>query len=341
MFLKSKWAVGAIMCVSALLVAGCQNRDVDVDQLVKDAIINNSEVVAEKINVDLGGKAHMEQDDKKSDVEINLLVDGYVAKSEGTNPKFDLVLSGDFNFEEGENKTSGIFDLAAKMVEENLYVNMNDFPEMALGPYSQIAATLKGQWWLFPVPADSFAGISPEITKEQEAQVRQILEEVSIFEGLKIKSTEEVNGSEAYKVVGKFSKEGLKNYINEISKLNGEPVADDQQGEMDKVLDVLAGSNVEMWITKEGHFLTKVVIGLKLSMAELAERFAVEQVEGQELPKGNIELNVVVNMSEINKVVEIVVPADAKEFNLEDAVQQSGLIPTTTEAPVDMSNLPQ
>jgi len=132
-----------------------------------------------------------------------------------------------------------------------------------------------------------------------------------------------MNGETVVHMQGKFSTEGIKTYVNEVSVISGAALpVDNNQMEIDAFLKLLEAANIDLWIRKESPLVTKMTIEFESSVADIqatlngTDSEASLPVEGERLPEaeGTIKFSLSFTGKDFGVEKTIDIPVEAEEF---------------------------
>lgn len=319
-----------LVLLGLFVLVGCSSgySESELNTLVQTAMTNRLDIFTDQKDVsfdfvyDAGDNISAEF----QEVLVNGNFSGYFNNRPNQLPEIDTVLNLDFTAK-NESETIG-GSVAGEIIvkEDDVYFYIDKLPENLLGEVAPYLVLLKDKWWFFTLPADVLdateAGVSEDIIQKN----RDLISSITFFEELMFVADEDLQGDAVTHMKGKFSSEGIKTYINEISVFGGAPLPAEEQVEIDSLLKLLEEANVDLWITKEDPLVSKMELSFEANVAEMQAILnggieSESDVETEKLPEveGTVKVNIIFLGSDFGIEKSVNAPEDAEEFTPEKA----------------------
>lgn len=306
-----------------ILLTGCGGKysDSELNELVQSAMVNRLEVFAQEqeinflLDYDAGDNAYAQF----QTLNVNGNLAGYFFGKPGALPEIDSKLMVDFTAESNSETIGGAADLEIKVVEEKVYVLINKLPENLVAGLAPFLLELKDKWWYVVLPEEVLQTAQNDVSDEATEQVRTLISETEFFEDLKFVSEESKNGETIITMEGKFSSEGIKTYVNEVSVIAEAPLPGTQeQQEIDSLLKLLEEADITLSVTKDNPLITNMTFDFEASLAKVQSILlgGDSEIEAERLPEaeGEVKITLTLDSSNFGEEQDVEIPEGATEF---------------------------
>ncbi len=308
------------------------------------AFISLSRLTAEAM--DSARSAHSAAYDTTATIDLSEITDAAGGLSQlvpgVAGGKLSLTTTGLYDVSDPENTKGSSFisinlgslSLAAeiRVLNDTLYAELTNAPVIAFFP---MLSSYQNKWISFPYkgqngqvtgnPLSSSLGIDTgimsKLSPDQKDHVYQMLRNASLLKTVKRFSPEEIGGALSYHFSFDLDQAGiaaylqsLKSYINDIGK-NDSVLSSFDPTSLAKELAKIKDFKGEIWIGRQDHLPHKLTLTFG--------------VNPDETKPGQIKVNVVSILSDWNKPVAVVAPADSVPFE----TFVSNMMPSPVKAP--------
>ena len=287
----------AFMVTAALVGCGNQQPQKPADEVVKDGVKKLSEVTAASYSVALKGDI---KDPASTDVNFDIKLTGSSDMKDIKDPKLTMKLSGTAS-DKSNNGGSG--DVELRLNKDAVYfivnsLNMKEVPAEASAMFKK--------WWKVAIPAGMLdelkssmaaSGSTQALTPEQ-IKMRDMIINANLFGKPTLVGTENVGGEQSSHFTASIDKAALLNLVKSIAAEQGNTISDSELAEAQKSFARMTVT-ADLWVGQQSGILNKVTGQIKVTGSDKEA-------------SGNISFEA--SLSDINKSVNIEVPAGATEF---------------------------
>lgn len=323
-FLKKHSKAVIIMCFALLLLAGgafaaYKFVPLSPEKMLQQAAVNMDDVhsfdFSGRITADITANSQILDLQAYLQDVLNLNSDNRVAGT-STSLQFAIDFKGTIDGKDEDHPkaelnfdvTAGIFTVGMKMrvLDEILYMRVDNIPKIS----EEI--TKYGNAWIKIDPkavSEEYGlglklnSVEPELTEGQKNQIKEITKRSRLYNSVTRLENDSIDGMAMYRYSVVIDKAGLKNYLQEINKVNKSAGGLDS---MDlRAIDKMQFKNVEIWIGKSDRLVHR----LSMDIAQAASTDSI--------PSGSVHL--LMNFSNYNNIGKIEAPTQF--HNIQDVIK--------------------
>lgn len=261
------------------------------------------------------------QGTEKMNLTASVNTDFDIATKDSEKAHVTVEFSGNGKAPTGED-LSGKINLELSYVAKMLYLKLSEFaitPEPAeLAPMLDMVKSFKGQWYVIDTgiltgtPGAAEAKTESNVSKDQEAKIKELLGKSDIFKVTKAYANETLNGVETYHYAITIDNANMVKFAKEVSTIMNEKfTSDDEKQMLDGLNKIVLGG--DLWIGVKDSYVYKGDLTLTIDNKDQAS-------------KGTIGAKFTIDP---NKAISVTAPTDAKDLITE--INKLSAPTTTTE----------
>ncbi len=273
---------------------------------LQHAMVKMSDVKSYGFDVTMSGDLNGPTGETPEKVGFNFNLNGGVDMVKVEDPRLNLNMKGAFNAD--KDKADAEFQL--RFNKDAVYANLvalNGSGEMEMP--EEFKTMLINKWWTLPIPPEFLVELKnsmPENNEEnltpEQKQIKDLVEKTQFFKNVKRVGNEKVAGEESAHFTADFDKEAFANFVEGVSKIQGEEFTDTDREDLKKGLESINFSG-DLFVGSKSGLINKVKGTINLNDKEKSGVAGKVQLE--------------VSISNINKPVVIEVPENAEEVPME------------------------
>ncbi len=196
---------------------------------------------------------------------------------------------------EAEGETGNIA-LAMRTVDEMSYIKLGAL-DIPMGDDSAqmveiISGIVSEKWVSLPAAEDG-----KESPVEVNEKMEELIKQLSFLKDMDVVGTERIHGEKTAHITAKVHREDMRTFM--MASREDDPMTAEEKADMESLLDVMEGMDIELWIGVSDSLLYKV-------------QLAGPVVDAEQGVDGNI--NIMLEMYDYDKDVEVVAPEGAMTF---------------------------
>jgi len=272
----------------------------EAQDFVKESISNLYNVTSGNYELSLKGVASGAPNAVPQNLNFNLSMAGLFDSKDSKAPQFTMKLAGDMA---ADQDTKQAIDIELRLNKENFYVLLTQLPDFGETVPKEAIALFTGKWWQIAIPEGAFEQMSlleqdeTKMTPEQKA-FKELFNKTKFFKDLKFIAGDSLSGVDCYHYSGVLDKDGIKTFLAEASKLQGQEMTETDLQNLDSFLAATTAP-VDLWIDSSTATLKKFASKLTI----------VPQNAGYADIKLSFELK------NVNEDVSVEIPANATIFD--------------------------
>ncbi len=311
--MKRKFFVtGGVIAITtaALVLSGCQQAvpQKPPEQVVKEGMAKLTSVTSHEFEfnakVDLTGP----KGEKPEKVKVNVTLGGSVDIKNNQDPKINLKLDGSGNADE----QSGLGAVELRMNKDAVYFMLSKLDLKGGEPLpKELTDNYIGKWWMITIPPESLkeltsslpqGGSQENLTPEQK-KMKQLFENTQFFKNIKFVAMEDVKGEQSAHYSAELDKDAFMKFVQTSAQEQGNPMAESDIKDMQDGMKKFDFTG-NVWVGQSSGVMNQVSGDIKLTTIAATD------------PTGTISFRV--TLWNFNKPVTVQVPADAKEFPINE-----------------------
>ncbi|MBX4191414.1 MAG: hypothetical protein KW804_01290 [Candidatus Doudnabacteria bacterium] len=323
-FLKRHAKAIVIMCITLLLLASgafaaYKFLPLSPDRMLQQAALKMNDVYSfdfsGRITADVNANQNILDLQARLPEIFNLNPDNRVAGA-STSLQFALDFDGSIDRQDSKHPkselnfdiTAGIFTVGMKMklVNDIVYLRVDNVPK-----FTEEITKYSNTWIkIDPVALSEKYGLglnlnasTASLTEGQKNQINELFRTTRFYNSIKRLDDDMIDGKGMYHYSIVLDKAALKNYLQEVEKIN-KSAGGLETSDLD-ALDSMQLKNSEIWIGKSDRMLHRVQTEISQSASN------------DSIPSGSVHL--LLNFSNYNNISKISAPSDSK--NIDDVIQ--------------------
>lgn len=291
-----------LLTSAVVVMSACSfGKPADPQEVIKDMMTKMQELTASTF--DLNADVDFNDPEMDSNLKAKITVSGKSEMQTGKAPSVSVDINASADTKEGGETMSGSAKFLVTITNGAFYFKLDDIkaPADIQKQIESFVNLYKGNWYKLPeelIPDDVKAqlnGTSSGSTAdtEKKEQLKKLIREAQLFDVI-----EESKDDKDYIYKVNFNQANLKTLLQEIAKIEGQPLAEEDLAAMDEVF-TLYKPELTLYINQDSHYLDKML--LKINTNE----------NGMTL-----KIDLTTNISNHGQTQEITAPADAQDFNM-------------------------
>lgn len=278
---------------------------VDIDSFHMQAVIDIEGTVSEDA---FGIQGTTELADPQT-VNAQLTIDGDVVYTSLESPDSSYNVIGSIELPDGLQFN---LDLDSITKDGIAYTRFNKVPTLGFIDFSKVS----GQWFLFDTIADAelltgqggdeSVNEAKPLTKEQEDELKKLVEETNFFTVTEDHGVDELNGKSVYHYILGLNKEEIIRFSKEAHQITeGVSLPDEDIQSLTETLNSLEAMNFEAYVGKKDFRIYRVVFNGNITLDDVEDP---------------VYVNAQIDIDDYNNGINIEAPADAREFSIEEVM---------------------